>query len=99
MDKYNWNKINCVEDDKLRSIDSIHEEIYKLGLQLKEQFDSRYPDLIENSKNLYTDDLTEVLNIEPKPVKNIEIKVECDAQNIDIPLEKTEISKYSLECV
>ena len=29
-DKYNWNKINCVEDDKLRSIDSIHEEIYNL---------------------------------------------------------------------
>ncbi|MBQ6632079.1 MAG: thymidylate kinase, partial [Romboutsia sp.] len=29
-DKYNWNKINCVESDKLRSIDSIHEEIYKL---------------------------------------------------------------------
>lgn len=26
-----------------------------------------------------------------KPVKNIEIKVECDAQNIDIPLEKTKI--------
>ena len=29
-DKYNWNKINCVEDDKLRSIDNIHEEIYNL---------------------------------------------------------------------
>ena len=29
-DKYNWNKINCVENDKLRSIDSIHEEIYNL---------------------------------------------------------------------
>ena len=29
-DKYNWNKIKCVEDDKLRSIDSIHEEIYNL---------------------------------------------------------------------
>ena len=29
-DKYDWNKINCVEDDRLRSIDSIHEEIYNL---------------------------------------------------------------------
>ena len=29
-DKYNWNKINCVESEALRSIDSIHEEIYKL---------------------------------------------------------------------
>ena len=29
-DKYNWNKINCVENYKLRSIDSIYEEIYNL---------------------------------------------------------------------
>lgn len=29
-DKYNWKKINCVENNKLRSIDSIHEEIYTL---------------------------------------------------------------------
>ena len=28
--KYDWKKINCVEDNILRSIDSIHEEIYKL---------------------------------------------------------------------
>ena len=51
-----------------------YEEIYALGLQLKEQFDARYPDLIENSKNLYTDDLNEVLTINPKPVapKDIE---------------------------
>ena len=49
-----------------------YEEIYKLGLQLKEQFDARYEGLIESSKNLYTDDLSEVLNIKPQPVKNIE---------------------------
>lgn len=30
VDKYNWNKIKCVENDNLRSIESIHEEIYKL---------------------------------------------------------------------
>lgn len=29
-DKYNWKKINCVENNELRSIESIHEEIYKL---------------------------------------------------------------------
>ena len=29
-DKYNWEKINCVEEENLRSIDSIHEEIYKV---------------------------------------------------------------------
>lgn len=28
-DKYDWNKINCVENNELRSIDSIHEEIYQ----------------------------------------------------------------------
>lgn len=49
-----------------------YEEVYTLGLQLKEQFDQRYPGLIENSKNLYTDNLSEVLSIEPKTVKNIE---------------------------
>ncbi|MEG1284457.1 MAG: thymidylate kinase [Romboutsia sp.] len=29
-DKYDWNKINCVEDNELRSIECIHEEIYTL---------------------------------------------------------------------
>lgn len=29
-DKFKWDKIDCVEDDTLRSIDDIHEEIYRL---------------------------------------------------------------------
>ncbi|CEH32619.1 dTMP kinase [Romboutsia lituseburensis] len=29
-DKYKWNKIQCVEKNSLRSIDSIHEDIYKI---------------------------------------------------------------------
>lgn len=29
-DKYNWKKIKCVENNKLRSIDDIHEEIYRI---------------------------------------------------------------------
>lgn len=29
-EKYGWNKINCVEDGKLRSIKDIHEDIYKI---------------------------------------------------------------------
>lgn len=29
-EKFKWDKIDCVEDDKLRSIDDIHEEIYRL---------------------------------------------------------------------
>lgn len=29
-DKYNWKKIKCVENNNLRSIDDIHEEIYKI---------------------------------------------------------------------
>ncbi|MGL5715974.1 MAG: dTMP kinase [Paraclostridium sp.] len=29
--KYKWNKINCIENDNLRSIESIHEEIYKIA--------------------------------------------------------------------
>ena len=51
---------------------SRYDEIYKLGLMLKEQFDKRYPNLIENSKVLYTNNLDEVLNINPQPVNNIE---------------------------
>ena len=35
--KYNWNKIDCIEDEKLRSIDNIHEEIYKV---VRENIDS-----------------------------------------------------------
>jgi dTMP kinase len=31
-DKYGWNKIDCVEEGKLKSIDSIHEEVYKYAL-------------------------------------------------------------------
>ena len=29
-DKYNWKKIKCVENNNLRSIDDIHEEIYRI---------------------------------------------------------------------
>lgn len=28
--KYNWSKINCIENENLRSIESIHEEIYNI---------------------------------------------------------------------
>lgn len=49
-----------------------YEEIYNLGLQLKEQLDTRYPGLVDGSKHLYENDLSDVLKIDPKPVKNIE---------------------------
>ena len=29
-DKYNWNKITCVENDSIKSIDEIHNEIYNV---------------------------------------------------------------------
>ena len=41
---------------------SRYAEIYSLGMMLKDQFDQRYPNLIENSKMLYTNNLDEVLN-------------------------------------
>ncbi|MCC0645833.1 MULTISPECIES: dTMP kinase [unclassified Clostridioides] len=31
-DKYDWKKINCVSDNKLRSIESIHNEVYEIVL-------------------------------------------------------------------
>lgn len=49
-----------------------YEEIYNLGLQLKEQLDTRYPGLVDGSKHLYENDLSDVLKVNPKPVKNIE---------------------------
>ena len=49
-----------------------YEEIYNLGLQLKAQFDERYPNLVEQSEKLYTSNLDEVLEINPKPCKKPE---------------------------
>lgn len=28
VDKYNWKKINCIENEKMKSIENIHEDIY-----------------------------------------------------------------------
>lgn len=36
-DKYKWNKINCVQQGELRSIENIHEEVYRL---VKEKIES-----------------------------------------------------------
>ncbi len=49
-----------------------YEEIYSLGLQLKEQLDSRYPGLVEANAKNYTSDLSDVLNVTPSPCKKIE---------------------------
>lgn len=38
-----------------------YSEIYALGLSLKEQFDARYPGIIETNKKYYTDELDTVL--------------------------------------
>lgn len=40
-----------------------YEEVYRLGLQLKEQFDSRYEGLVEANAKYYTDDLSEALEV------------------------------------
>ena len=50
---------------------SRYEEVRNLGLMLKKQFDERYPELIENSKHLYTNELDSVLTVNPKPVENV----------------------------
>lgn len=49
-----------------------YEEIYKLGLQLKSQFDERYPNLIEANAKYYTDELSQVLKIKQEPCKKPE---------------------------
>lgn len=47
-------------------------EIYKLGLQLKAQFDERYPGIIETNERLYTSNLENALEIKAEPCKKIE---------------------------
>lgn len=44
-----------------------YEEVYKLGLQLKAQFDERYPGMIEQNEKLYTSDLSSSLEIKSEP--------------------------------
>ncbi len=44
-----------------------YSEIYALGLQLKEQFDARYPGLIEQNEKLYTDNLSDALEVKAVP--------------------------------
>ena len=29
-DKYNWSYIECIKDDKMRTVEEIHEDVYKL---------------------------------------------------------------------
>lgn len=49
-----------------------YEEIIELGLQLKSQFDERYPGLIEANAKYYTDNLAETLVINHAPCKKPE---------------------------
>ena len=51
---------------------SHYKEIYNLGMQLKTQFDERYPSLIEKSKSLYTDNLSNILSHNPEECKKPE---------------------------
>lgn len=49
-----------------------YSEIYELGLQLKTQFDERYPGLIETNEKLYTSELQDVVVPTFAPCKKIE---------------------------
>ena len=51
---------------------SHYEEIKALGLQLKEQFDERYPGLVEASASGYTSDLSNVITANFEKCKDIE---------------------------
>lgn len=61
-----------------------YEEIYNLGLQLKQLFELRYPNIIENSKSLYECDTDDVLKITPKKVEEIEY-VYQDVELVSFP--------------
>lgn len=49
-----------------------YSEIYALGMQLKQQFDARYPGLVEASQKDYSSDLSSALQVEVAPCKKIE---------------------------
>ncbi len=49
-----------------------YKEIYELGLSLKDQFDKRYPGLVEASAKYYTDNLGKTLSVKNEPCKKIE---------------------------
>lgn len=49
-----------------------YEEIYKLGLQLKAQFDERYSGLVEANAKYYTDDMSDVMSVAAEPCKKVE---------------------------
>ncbi len=49
-----------------------YEEIIELGLQLKAQFDERYPGLIEANAKYYTDNLSNTLVVSHEPCKKPE---------------------------
>jgi thymidylate synthase (FAD) len=49
-----------------------YEEIIELGLELKAQFDERYPGLVEANAKYYTDDLSNALVIKHEPCKKPE---------------------------
>lgn len=61
-----------------------YEEIFNLGLELKKLFELRYPNIIEDSKKLYEQDLGEVLTIEPKKVDDVEF-VYQDVELVSYP--------------
>lgn len=75
-----------------------YEEIYELGMQLKAQFDERYPSLIEANEKYYSNELDEVLNITPSKCNKIEYvkhnaKMIAHAENAYETLE--DIAKFS----
>ncbi len=49
-----------------------YSEVLKLGLQLKEQFDQRYPGLVEANSKKYASELGDCLKIDAEPCKKIE---------------------------
>lgn len=54
-----------------------YSEIFALGMQLKSQFDERYPGLVEASAKYYLDDVSSCIKIENKPCGKPEYVSHC----------------------
>ena len=75
-----------------------YEEIFALGNQLKEQFDQRYPGLVEASKKDYTDDLSSVLSLEAKPCKKIEYVKHSTSLIAESSLNADSLNEFAKMC-
>lgn len=70
------------------------EEIYDLGLQLKEQLEKTYPNMVEREKNKYKN---YALNLDTYPTNNQITFEKASTQILQAPASESEVMKHALQ--